>query len=356
MKRSISIINTEIQLINVIEALQHFECNDNCLVIGQFNLKPERIKKIEKMLEEPLFRQHFNKIVHLPLYLSGKNPLRFIGYILAYIKFFFFVLFSKKFDCCFFGVMTDIMVKPIAYLAYYRNPDCMLCVIDEGVRVMEDARIRVQNVSQVPQKQRKRNLFCGYFLAITRKWSYPAVTYFTIYQLPLLPQDSLVNNDYHFFKTHKFQISPLSDNAVVIVGQPLVELEITTAETYHSIISRIVSAYSDHTIYYAPHPIENSLDQLSLYNIQILRTQYPLELVLMTNNIFAIIGFSSTALLNSAYLKLCQNIFSIDLNDEDYFRLLDKEKMKELNQQMMQHGIRILQSENLNEPIQPNVL
>ena len=47
MKRSISIINTEIQLINVIEAIQHFECQDNYLVIGQFNIRLDRIHKIE---------------------------------------------------------------------------------------------------------------------------------------------------------------------------------------------------------------------------------------------------------------------------------------------------------------------
>ncbi len=316
MKRSISIINTEIQLINVIEAIHHFECTENYLVIGQFNIRMNRIQKIENMLKEPLFKQHFKKIIHLPLYLSNKNPLRFLAYILAYIKFFFFILCEKKFDCCFFGVVTDIIVKPIVYLTHYKNPKCTLCLIDEGTRTEAEANERILKRELIAlQQKRKRSLISGYCLAIIRKWIYPALTYFSIHKPSLLPQDILIENNYTFFKRHKISNISLADNAVVIVGQPMFELQITTLEKYQKIIYHIANKHTNKHTYYAPHPIETEFYKWMPNQVTILQTHYPLELVLMVNKIDCLIGFDSNVLINAASLKLCENIISIPIRD-----------------------------------------
>lgn len=342
MKRSISIINTEIQLINVIEAIQHFECKDNYLVIGQFNIRPERIQKIEKMLEEPLFNQHFKKIIHLPLYLSNTNPLRFFGYVLAYIKFFFLILFSKKFDFCFFGVVTDIIVKPIVYLTQYKNNQCLLCVIDEGTRIMVDASIRIQNETLLIQQNRKKiPLFYGYFLAITRKWIYPALTYFSIYSLSLLKQDKLIKNKYHYFRQNRIPQILLEKNSVIIVGQPLYELHITTLSTYQQIIQNIIAKYEHCPIYYAPHPIETAYNQWIPRQVQLLNTQYPLELVLIANQPNAVIGFNSTVLFNYAALDQ-KNIYSVLLSEKEYITPPSPDQIIYTKSKLGQFGIPIV--------------
>ncbi|MDY6326655.1 MAG: polysialyltransferase family glycosyltransferase [Bacteroidales bacterium] len=335
MKRSISIINTEIQLINVIEAIHCFECEENILVIGQFNIRMDRIKKIEEMMKEPLFKQHFKKTIHLPLYLSNRNPLRFIGYILAYIKFFFYVLLSKKFDCCFFGVVTDIIVKPIAYLTQYKNPKCMLCLIDEGTRTESEARERTNKEKFIMlQQNRNLKLFHGFVLSIARKWTYPALTYFTIYKPQLLPQDNIVENKYCFFKKNKISNINLNSNAVVIVGQPMYELHLSSLERYQRVINRVACNFSGKHIYYAPHPIETEYIKWLPNGITPLQTHYPLELVLIVNKVDVLVGFFSNVLTNAAYLGLCENIISIPLErtsreqfcetkcpDNDYTRL-----------------------------------
>lgn len=349
MKRSISIINTEIQLINVIEAIHHFKCEENYLVIGQFNIRPDRIQKIEKMMEDPLFNQHFKRIIHLPLYLSNTNPLRFLGYILAYIKFFFLILFSKKFDCCFFGVVTDIIVKPIVYLTQYKNPECMLCVVDEGARVIMDSNNRVQNEDSLLRQQNKRiHLFYGLYLAITRKWIYPALTYFSIYQLSLFKQDILICNEYNYFKQNKIQQILLKEHAIVIVGQPMSELKIITSSTYQQIIQNILAKYKEYTVYYAPHPIETEYKQWLPGTTIILNTQYPLELLLIANHIDTIFGFYSTVLLNCASMKLCKNIFSISLDKEEYINEENSNQMEVFNKTLKEYGIKILSSKLLN--------
>ena len=345
MKRSISIINTEIQLINVIEAIHHFDCEDNYLVIGQFNIRPERIQKIEKMMEEPSFKQHFNKIIHLPLYLSNKNPLRFIGYLLAYIKFFFLILFSKKFDCCFLGVVTDIIVKPIVFLTQYKNPQCMLCVIDEGVRVTADANERIKNAELITlQNKKSPKLLYGYYQAITRKWLYPSLTYFSIFQPVLLPQDSLIPNRHVFFKSNKISNIQLSDNAIVIVGQPFYELHITSLDVYQEIICHIVNHHSGKTVYYAPHPIETEYTKWLPQWVCIINSSYPLELILINNHIDTLIGFSSTVLFNYAAMEPQKNTYSISLTKEEYLNPPTQDQITLFNQKLQQFGIHIVDS------------
>lgn len=345
MKRSISIINTEIQLINVIEAIQHFECGNNYLVIGQFNIRPERIQKIEKMLEEPLFKQHFKKIIHLPLYLSNKNPLRFIGYLLAYIKFFFLILFSKKFDCCFFGVVTDIIVKPIVFLTHYKNPQCMLCVIDEGIRVTVDANERVKNAELITlQNKKSQKLLYGYYQAITRKWLYPSLTYFSIFQPVLLPQDTLIPNMHVFFKSNRISNIQLSDNAIVIVGQPFYELHFTSLEKYQEIIHHIIEHNSGKSIYYAPHPIETEYTKWLPQLVSVIKSSYPLELILINNHIDTLIGFSSTVLFNYSAMEPKKNTYSISLTRKEYINPPTQDQINLFNQKLQQFGIHIVDS------------
>lgn len=334
MSRSISIINTEVQLINVIEAIHKFGCKDNYLIIGQFNIQPNRIQKIEKMLAEPMFRKHFKRIIHLPLYLSNKNFFRFLAYFLAYIKFFLLVVCSKNFDYCFFGVVTDIIVKPVAFLVQNRNPKSMLCVIDEGVRIIADSAERVKNKHMLTQKKTTCNrLLTGYFKAITKNWIYPSLTYFSIYELSLLPQDNLIKNDFSFFRKNKISSIKLEQNAIIIVGQPFVELQIISKETYEKIILQITRMHIGCNIYYAPHPIETQFYNWLPQNIKILKSQYPLELVLISNSISEIIGFNSSVLFNSTFLNICDKIFSI-LLDESY--LLDS-RLKGKNAEIYAH-------------------
>jgi len=340
MTRSISIINTEIQLINVIESIHHFKSRENYLVIGQFNIQTDRIHKIEKMLMEPLFGQHFKKIIRLPLYLSNKNPFRFVGYALAYIKFFFLILFQKKFDFCFFGVVTDIIVKPIVYLTQYKNPECLLCVIDEGGRVIVDAKERTMNERNIKlQSSHSKGLLSGFIQAINRTWAYPSLTYFSVFQLSLLPQDKLIHNDYAFFKANQIQNNQLKKKAVVMVGNPLCEHKRIPLVQYQNIINSVIAKYNAPPIYYAPHPMETEYVKWMPKHIILLQTHYPLELVVLVNCVDTLIGFGSTALYNCAVMKICDNIISISLDEQN-----DEEKAEVMawNTELLNVGVHVV--------------
>ena len=225
----------------------------------------------------------------------------------------------------------------------------MLCVVDEGARVIMDSNNRVQNEDSLLRQQYKRiHLFYGLYLAITRKWIYPALTYFSIYQLSLFKQDILICNEYNYFKQNKIQQILLKEHAIVIVGQPMSELKIITSSTYQQIIQNILAKYKEYTVYYAPHPIETEYKQWLPGTTIILNTQYPLELLLIANHIDTIFGFYSTVLLNCASMKLCKNIFSISLDREEYINEENSNQMEVFNKTLKEYGIKILSSKLLN--------
>jgi hypothetical protein len=342
MKRSISIINTGIQLINVIEAVQNFECQDNYLIIGQFNIFPDRIKQIEKMLEDEYMNRHFKKIYSMPKQFSPGNPLRFFGYMLAYFKFAFIILFSKKFNYCFSGVYTDIIQRPINFLSYYKNRNICLCLVDEGVRIMEDAKNRFEQLPKLTIQDKKKVLFFrDFFLAITKHWLPPTLCYFTVYDLPLLARDRQETNRYLFLQKNNIYCHNFEKEAVVIIGQPYTELNMISEISYSKIIMTILNEWKDYPCCYVPHPMEIKYKEWLPQNLLILKTQYPIELLLIGANIRALVGFHSSVLFNAAKMNICDAIVSYVINPQDYINSYNPPAMERLYDSFQKVGIKI---------------
>jgi len=329
--RSISIINTGIQVVNVVEALRKNGCTENYLIIGQFNLHPDRIKQIEIMLKDDFLNSNFKKIYGLPKQFSPKNPLRFISYILTYIKFAFIILRAKKYDFCFFGVYTDIIMRPIVFLSWFKNRKIKINLIDEGVRVITDAANRVKQLKYIEKQKQRKTLFVrDFYLAITRKWIPPQITYFSVYDLPLSGDDNIELNEYGCFKNNNPYKYSFESGAVVIIGQPYVELNIIKQRGYEEILEKIFTDYAGKKFYYFPHPMETIYTSLIPSGINIIRSQYPVELLLLGAKIDAIVGFNSSVLYNAAKMKLCDDISSYMFNDEHYINAESIESNKTL--------------------------
>lgn len=319
MKKSLSIVNTSIQLINCIEAIHHYECTYNYLLIGQFNIYPERIKKIQKMLEDPFFSQHFKKIYYLPYQFSSKNPLRFVGYLVSAMKFAFIIFFSKKFDFCFYGVYTDVIMRPITYLIKYKNKKSNICLVDEGVRILADANLRIKQEPLILRQEQKSKCFIRDFcLSIVRRWLVPNLNYFTIYSLPYLKRDTIVLNDYSYLKSNNPYHYDFKQNAIVLIGQPFIELKFVEAQTYISILNKIFTLYQGRPIYYVPHPIESLYPKYIPREIEFITTTLPIEILLLGSNVSTLIGFNSSVLFNSAKMNICRDIQCYKIHYDEY--------------------------------------
>jgi len=343
MKRSIAIINTGIQLINVIEAVNRFGCEDNCLIIGQFNIFPDRIKQIEKMLEDDFMNRHFRKIYRMPVNFSAQNPLRFLGYLIAYIKFAFIIFFSKKFDYCFSGVYTDIIQRPVNYLAYFKNRNICLCLVDEGIRVTEDAKNRLAQSELISRQNSHGTIFFrDFYLAITKRWLPPSLCFFSVYDFPILKRDSVMVNPYLFFKTRNIYRYDFNSDAVVIIGQPYVELKMITEDSYKKTVNLILNSHSNKPCYYVPHPMELLYLSWLPDDVKIVRTQYPIELLLLGAKISALTGFNSSVLFNAAKMGLCDIIQSYVIKQEDYICEYNKVAVDRLYSSFKEVGIEVV--------------
>jgi len=342
MKRSISIINTGIQLVNVIEAIQYTKCTDNYLILGQFNIFPERIKQIEKMLEDDFMKAHFKKIYTLPKQFSAKSSLRYIGYLLAYIKFFFVVFFSKKFDYCFFGVYTDIIQRPINFLAHFKNNKIQSWLVDEGLRVFKDVEDRKAQVTQIEKQQKRKKIWIrDFYLSITKRWYPPVLHYFSAYTLVVGENDKLIVNSYSYWKSNNIYKYNFKENAALIIGQPLFELKLAKESEIENYINHIVSDWRDYNCYYATHPLETVYKKFLPAYFSVIKTPYPTELLLFGAPVKVIAGFNSSLLLNMAKMGTEAQIVSYTINLKDDLSVVDCARQR-IEKSFKDAGIKII--------------
>jgi hypothetical protein len=327
MKKSIAIINTSWQLVNVIEAIHHNKCTDNYLIVGQFNLFPDRIKQLRQILKDPFIKNNFKKIYFLPSFFHAKSPLRFIDYILGYIKLFFIFIFVKKLDFCFSGVYTDLYQRPANFLASSFNKSIELWIIDEGLRVLTDAVNRNNLLSNklLLLRQKKNSWIKNLLDAIKRQWHPPILHFFSLYDIPVENKDILIKNTLAYWKNNNPYKHKFNPNAIVIVGQPLAELKIISLEAYKKYISKMISEGGTNAIYYFPHPMETYYKDWLPSEILTVNSIFPTELLLIGAHIKSITGFNSTVLYNAVILGLCNEIKSYWCNLSDYLIKPDSE-------------------------------
>lgn len=317
MKKSLSIINTGIQLVNCIEAIKHFGCENNYLIIGQFNICPDRIRQIRKMLKDPFLSENFKKIYLLPFQFSNKNPLRFFGYLASAFKFALIILFSKKIDYCFYGVYTDVIMRPVTYLVQYKNNKSKICLIDDGIRVISDADNRIKQEPLIARQEQKCKFFLKDFCrSIMRKWMVPHLHFFTTYTFPLLERDTSIPNHYLHLKNNNPYHYVFKPDAVVLIGQPFIELKMVEEQTYSDALSKIYSLYKDRPVYYMPHPLETLYPKFIQKDTEIIKTPYPVELLLLGSNLSTLVGFNSSVLFNAAWMNICDEILSYQIPED----------------------------------------
>ena len=180
-----------------------------------------------------------------------------------------------------------------------------------------------------------------FFLAVTRRWFPPALTYFSVYQLPLKGNDSIVFNEYAFFKNNNPYRYSFSPDSVVIIGQPYVELKIIAQQSYAAMLNKILEENTGKNLHYLPHPLETLYSSLLPSDVRIIQSQYPVEMLLLGSDVITITGFNSSALYNAAKMKLCRQIISYAFRPEHYIAEQNTEANDRLIRTFREAGIEI---------------
>lgn len=329
-------------MINVIEAIHHNQCSDNYLIIGHFNIFPDRIKQLKQLLKDPFIRKNFKKIYFLPSYFNAKSPFRFLDYFFGYVVLFFIFFRVKKIDCFFSGVYTDLYQRPANFLALYFNPSVNLVIIDEGVRILTDVVDRNEAMLNATYGRTNSLKLKNLFFAIQREWHPPVLQFFSMYDLPVSQKDTLIKNTFAYWRKNNPYVLEFENDAVVIIGQPLAELNVISKKTYQEYIFEILNQENSQNIYYFPHPMENYHMDLIPDQIKVINNLMPTELLLMTANIKSLVGFNSTVLYNAAILKLCSDIKSFWINPADYIQQPNLNAMRRMLEKFQKANIEII--------------
>lgn len=305
--KSLSIVCTQMQLVNCIEAIQEYGCRENDLLILAGNRNS--LDKIMQLLRsyESVFR--FNQ-VH-SFYLKSTK----FGIFNIIMQLLFITKSTKKvsYDILFSGNYKHAQQKYILRNALNVNNNANIVLVDDGLAVYEICDRRNHEIesgrSNIHYSSKAYKICYSCFL---KNFLPPTITFFTLYKgLKIQPTDSLIFNKYTFSKKYSIGAEHhfSSGERIVFLGQPLIDnkslgLNTFTKENYCNYIKHSLEFLHESCsrIVYFPHPAEDTATTLTndfmLSNV-VVRPTFPFELnaVHLPDNVL-VIGFYTSALVN----------------------------------------------------------
>ncbi|MFZ1987206.1 MAG: polysialyltransferase family glycosyltransferase [Desulfatitalea sp.] len=160
-----------------------------------------------------------------------------------------------------------------------------LYIIDDGTDTLliNDQRKREKNglPTKVPQaggllKRIKKKIRDKYV-----DWNTTGVeslTYFTCYEIDVMENDSIEVNSYDYIRS--LARNARSDDRVLFLGQPLVDDGYVTESGYFECLTKVENYFKNNNLIYVPHPRETDKYVASIrsrFNFQVKRFDVPIE-------------------------------------------------------------------------------
>jgi len=275
---SISVVTTPMQIINCIEAIEHFKCTNNILVI-LYKPRQKNNQQLEKIAE--LYQ--WNKIIRIVL-----DPKK--SRYLEYVK---LIYTLKKYICKYLFIANITTIYMQIFIANIQKNKVFL--VDDGTATINIYdNIIVQNkINQYSFK-----LFRFYFLGLKVK-VLDEISLFTYFNLKSDHRFEIVKNNLTYFKKRLSQ-NMKDEESIIFLGQPLIETGYITKEEYVKCLEAIKKIYKN-TIIYIPHRFEKEDDKLNNLidnNFFIKNIDIPIELYFIENGINPkhIISFCTSAI------------------------------------------------------------
>lgn len=298
------VITSPLQVINAIEAREHFKTNNNILVAVFSEFKSKNKEQIINLINE----KDWNKVLYFDMQSSTQKQSTFLKQI-QLVQ----LLRQTQYDFVFCGDFSSSMKLILANVK--KN---QVFLLDDGAttinRYLYDLNQDINN-KKTPTKLIRELRFniCGLKTKVV-----DVINLFTSYKFIPKSNEQIIFNDLKFFQSGLLKNS-LADESVYLLGQPLREINIVSNDVYLDSIAKIIKHYQDKNIIYIPHRAETLLDGLKLLEgdtFKIKNIELPIELYFLQHNIYPkyICSFWSSALftLNILYPKTIVEVFKID--------------------------------------------
>ncbi|MBT7558595.1 hypothetical protein HN615_16980 [Candidatus Woesearchaeota archaeon] len=318
-RSNLFIVYSPLQIINAIEAIHHFKCKNNILVI---NYKPRQDKNNSQM--DDLVEYHkWDEVIKVG---SGSRRSKFLIYVKLIRR-----LKKVQYDYVFVAGFTSAIYTILANLKKNK-----LFIIDDGV-----GTIAAYNYTFAPNKPMKLRLkHIRFWLFGIRTKFNDRVDLFTYFNLKSLPHVSVERNNLSWFRK-EYTSDATKDNVVYFLGLPHENDE--NHEAYAKILNKFIQKQSLKVVY-VPHRYEKIRKSMQLvfdqFDVEVRQLGMPVEMYFLTNKIIpnTVSGVGSSAFFTLAFLypeTKYQSINHICNKSETH-------EIKEINKHLSEIGVEIL--------------
>ena len=307
-KKSVTIVHSELQLLNAIEAIKAKEIEYNVLIIASLTQRNKEIVNVFRKYANGVYSSIFN----LRLFKSDSRLLFHINSILSYV-FIYIYTFLYRFDYTIIGNYVEHLQRLLVCLTHSSDNEVIL--VDDGTATLFFADVREKELLNGVNPFTQPQGIMSYLIPIQsyKNLIVDHLTYFSMFDIPNVAEsDIVIHNDYKGLK-HLPTVESYNNYSVIILGQPLVRSGSITSDDYNNILNT-VSVYKGNTpVYYYPHSDEVDFKP-SNENIIILKREDPFEILLLRLPAECVIlGFYTTALINAKKLRPDLDIRYVDI-------------------------------------------
>ena len=309
--KTLSIVCTQLQLINAIECVKYYQSTDNTLILDCAS--SNRRNQLEKLLSMDLYKGIFNKV-----YYSDITNNRFAYIDMIFAKMLILLLVSLcKYQKIIVGNYNLLKHKYAIVKGISQNKSCRAIVVDDGTVSLFYPEIRKKEISSgicdisYENSRFSRMLYHKSLVDVVSV----NINFFSLYKLQLPPSDNLIENHFKYLTDNLNNVITgidLSKFNIVVVGQPLIELNAVSNENYQKCILEIRNQ-NEGNILYVSHPAEFSYP-FADSGVKIIKFPLPFEcMVKLLNPNTVIYGFTSSALINAKLLCPEKRVISVDI-------------------------------------------
>lgn len=297
------LITSPLQLINAIEAKEHFKLTSNILVV----IFTEHASKNKNQISRLIKEEEWDQVIRFDQRLKNSKT-TFLRQI-KLVK----LLQKESYNMLFCGDFSSINKLIIANVEKQK-----VYLMDDGATTI-NRHIHELGVKHSDQKipLTKKIRHWRFNLFGLKTIPTDTINLFTSYDLTPHGNEEIVRNELKYFK-ETFLAHATVDNTVYFLGQPLSDIEMITRETYLGYLKAIRDYYGT-KIVYIPHRAEHTMQDIEAMqdeSFEVMYTDLPIELEFITANRYPmqIASFYSSALftLNIIYPECTITAFEIE--------------------------------------------
>ena len=301
--KNLFIVRSPLQLINAIEAKEHFQTKHNVLLIIYTKGKPNNAQ-----IDNLLSLSTWDKIIKITPPHASSNIMTYVKLIKKLKKEPYEYIVSGDYGT----IQRMIIVNLMKHHVY---------LVDDGVLsiALHNGILNPNKPVNRPFKQMLRSLrykFFGLRTSLT-----DTINWFTCYELIAHGHEKIIANDYHYLQK-SFLDTLEEDNTIYLLGQNYIATKILDQKTYLGYIQQIIAHYEGQHIVYIPHRSEIIFDELKALfndNFTLEPSTGPVETRFLLQGKYPknISSFNTSALFTLAKIFPECSISSFMLNEKD---------------------------------------